>query len=148
MKKHTLLTVLIALALVLTACGGKSDLAKHSDQWDKQAISHYRFDLTIGCFCAFRSLNPVSVEVQDGKIVSMIGSDGQPLSADIRSTFEPAATMEGLFALAGENLANADHVEIAYDATYGFPTSIYVDRIEQAADDEISYTVENFEVLK
>ena len=61
---------------------------------------------------------------------------------------DPAGTVEGLFAIAGENLANADKVEIAYDATYGFPVSIVVDRIEMAMDDEISYYVENFEILE
>ncbi|MBI2333200.1 MAG: hypothetical protein HYU84_13770, partial [Chloroflexi bacterium] len=55
--------------------------------------------------------------------------------------------IENLFAVAEESLANADKVEITYDPTYGFPASIAVDQIEMAMDDEISYSVENFEVL-
>jgi hypothetical protein len=42
---------------------------------------------------------------------------------------------------------DADEVLVTYDATYGFPTSISIDQIKEAVDDEISYQVENFEVL-
>lgn len=148
MKKHTLFIVLIVFTLVLAACGGKSDLAKHRDQWEAQGISHYRFDLTIACFCPFSDIIPVRVEVQDGKIVSMLDTNGHPLRPEIQATFAAAGTIDNLFDLAGENLTNADKVEITYDEQYGFPASISVDRIELAVDDEISYFVENFEVLK
>jgi hypothetical protein len=148
MKKHILLTVLLTLALALSACGAKSELDSNREKWEGQSVTHYRFDLTIACFCPFRSVMPVKVEVLDGKIVSITDINGQPLDDLFRSTFEEAGTVENLFALAEENLANADKVEIVYDATYGFPASIVVDRIEMAMDDEISYFVENFEVLE
>lgn len=148
MNKRTLLFVLLILTLVLAACGGGSALTKNRDKWASQGIGHYRFELTISCFCPFFEVNPVTVEVLDGKIVSMTGADGQPLPDNFRSEFEQAGTVELLFAIAEENIANADQVDVTYDATYGFPASIIVDRIELAIDDEISYFVENFEVLK
>ena len=148
MNKRTILFVLLILSLVLAACGGGSALAKNRDKWTSQGIGHYRFELNISCFCPFFEVNPVTVEVLDGKIVSMTGADGQPLPEQFRSEFEQAGTMDLLFAIAEENIANADQVDVTYDATYGFPSSIIVDRIELAMDDEISYYVENFEVLK
>ena len=148
MNKRALLFVLLILTLILTACGGQSALARNRDKWNAQGISHYRFDLTISCFCPFYEVNPVAVEVLDGKIVSMTGADGQPLPEQYRSEFEQAGTMELLFAIAKENLANADQVDVTYDAAHGFPSSTVVDRIKLAVDDEISYYVENFEVLK
>jgi hypothetical protein len=146
MKTKT--TLIILLALVLSACGAKSDLTSNREKWDNQKITHYRFNLTIACFCPFREVMPVTVEVKDGQIVSMLDAQGKPLDENFRATFEQAGTIEALFAVAEENLANADKVEITYDGTYGFPASIVVDRIKQAVDDEISYYAENFEVLQ
>jgi hypothetical protein len=148
MKTKISLIILLALSLVLSACGGKSDLASNREKWDGQKITHYRFNLTIACFCPYYEINPVTVEVQDGQIVSMLDAQGNPLAENYRSAFEQAGTIEALFAVAEENLANADKVEIVYDNTYGFPASIVVDRIKLAVDDEISYYAENFEVLK
>lgn len=148
MKKRTLLIAVLVLALTLSACGAKSDMAKNRDKWNSLGVSHYTFELTISCFCPFFEVNPVTVEVKDGKIVSMTDASGQPLKAEFAQTFEEAATVEGLFAIAEENLANADEVEVTYDAQYGFPASIVVDRIKMAVDDEISYHVEAFQVLQ
>jgi hypothetical protein len=138
---------LLILALSLSACGGKSELGENRAKWDLAEVTHYRFDLTISCFCPFMEIVPVTVEVKDGQIVSLTDVNGQPLADSFRATFEEAATVEGLFAIAAENLANADKVEIVYDAQYGFPASIVVDRIRMAADDEISYYAEAFEAL-
>ena len=148
MNKRTSLFVILTLALLLSACGGQSELAKNRDKWTSQGINHYRFNLTISCFCPFQEVNPVTVEVLDGRIVSMSGADGQPLDESFRSTFDQAGTVDLLFAIAEDNLAHADQVSVTYDATYGFPTSIVVDRIKMAIDDEISYYVAKFEVLE
>ena len=148
MNKRTLLFVFLTLTLILSACGGQSALNQNRDKWTAQGISHYRFNLTVSCFCPFFEVNPVTVEVLDGKIVSMTGADGQPLPDNFRSEFERAGTVEQLFAIVEYSLANADQVEVTYDAGYGFPSSISVDQIKMAMDDEISYYVENFEVLK
>jgi hypothetical protein len=148
MKKRTLLIAILILALTLSACGAKSDLAKNHEKWTSSGVSHYRFELTISCFCPFMDVIPVTVEVKDGKIVSMTDVNGQPLKEEFAQTFEEAATVEGLFAVAEENIANADEVEVTYDAQYGFPASIVVDRIKMAVDDEISYYVGAFKVLE
>lgn len=148
MKKRTLLIAVLILALTLSACGAKSDLAKNREKWVSSGVSHYRFELTISCFCPFMDIIPVTVEVKDGKIVSMTDASGQPLREEFRASFEQAATVEGLFAIAEENLTNADQVEITYDAKYGFPASIVVDRIKLAVDDEISYHVSAFKALE
>jgi hypothetical protein len=42
----------------------------------------------------------------------------------------------------------ADEVVVVYDTTYGFPTSITIDQIKEATDDELYVTVENFEILQ
>ena len=148
MKKQTLLIALLVLALTLSACGGKSELGKNRDKWDSAGVTHYRFELTISCFCPFMDIMPVVAEVKDGQIVSLTDVNGQPLSENFRDTFERAATVEGLFAVAEDSLSNADQVEVTYDAKYGFPASIVVDQIKLAIDDEIAYYVGAFKVLE
>jgi hypothetical protein len=147
MKKRTLLIALLILALTLSACGAKSELGKNRDKWESMGVTHYRFELRISCFCPFMDIMPVTVEVKDGKIVSLTDASGQPLRDEFRTTFGEAATVEDLFAIAKENLSNADQVEVTYDATYGFPSSIVVDRIKMAVDDEIAYYVGAFKAL-
>ena len=148
MKKRTLLIALLILTLALSACGGKSKLDKNRAKWEAAGVSHYRFELTISCFCPFMNVVPVTVDVKDGQIVSLTDANGQPLREEFRSLFEEAATVEGLFAVAEENLSNADQVEVTYDAEYGFPVTIVVDRIKLAVDDEIAYYVGAFKVLQ
>ena len=148
MKKRTLLTILLILVLSLSACGARSELDRNREKWESSGVSHYRFELTISCFCPFMDIIPVVVEVKDGKILSMTGADGKPLTGEFRATFEQAGTVEALFAIAGANLAEADKVEITYDLQYGYPASIKVDRIKLAVDDEISYYIGSFKVIE
>lgn len=90
---------------------------------------------------------PLNVEVQNGQVVSMTDVNGQPVPADLAGNFDKAATMERLFVIAAEALKTADQVQVKYDAKYGFPTSIQIDPIKQATDDEIAYTVSDFEIV-
>ena len=108
---------------------------------------HYRFQLVISCFCPFQEVMPVTVEVQNGSILSLTDVNGQPLDEQFRATFEEAATVEGLFSLAAEALKDADKVTVTYDPNLGIPVSIDIDWIELAIDDEISYHVRGFEAL-
>ena len=147
MKKQTLTIAILILSLLLSACGAKTELGKNRDKWDAANIRHYTFELTVSCFCPFMEIMPIVVEVEDGKIVSMRDVNGQPVAGEFSQYIEEAATIEGLFALTEENLSNPDKVEVTYDAQYGFPISIRVDRIEMAMDDEISYYVESFKAL-
>ncbi len=147
MTKRTLTLAILILALTLSACGPRTELEKNRDKWNTMRIGHYRFELMISCFCIFSEVMPVTVEVKNGKIVSMIGLNGQPLHEDFRQYVDEAATIEGLFAVAAKSLSEADKAEVTYDAKYGFPASIVVDWVEMAVDDEISYYVNQFEEL-
>ena len=56
--------------------------------------------------------------------------------------------MDTLFTQLKDALTEADKVEVTYDPTYGFPAILAIDQIEQAMDDELYITVDNFEILK
>lgn len=148
MKKFTLLF----LALILAACsaGTETELSLNQQKWQDAGITHYRFELNVGCFCAFRSQMPASVEVQDGEVVSIIGADGNPVSmTDPLNEFVLRyATIGRLFSeLESDSVKEADKLTVTYDPEYGFPSQIDIDFIELAIDDELYLSASAFEPL-
>ena len=147
--------LLIIIALVLSACsaiagaaGSQSEIEKNKEKWQDAGISHYRYDLNISCFCAFRGDMPLVIEVQDGKVVSMQYQSGKAIEDVNHELFDKYATIDRLIAeLEADLNGAADKVTVEYDPTYGFPTKADIDFIEQAIDDELYLTVSNFEKL-
>ncbi|MBI5354106.1 MAG: hypothetical protein HZB50_15800 [Chloroflexi bacterium] len=145
--------ILLLLALMLTACsfGAPSELDKNRQTWQDAGITHYRFSLHIGCFCAFRDQMPLTVEVQNGEIVSMTYADGTLVDKTDPNyeTFSQHATIDRIFSELEAGLkGDADEVTVTYDSAHGFPSEIYFDYIKDAMDDELSLSVSNFEALK
>lgn len=123
-------------------------LAANREKWESQHITHYRFELHVSCFCAFRDQMPLTIEVKDGKVVSMIDSKGQPVT-QFGELFDTYNTIDKLFAKLDAALnGEADSTTVEYDSAKGFPTSIYIDYIQEAADDEIGFTVSNLTALE
>jgi hypothetical protein len=157
MKKFLLLT----LAIILSACATvanadepKSEVQLAQDKWQNANISHYRFDLFISCFCVFNEDMPLIIEVKDGEVVSMEFKSGKQIDPQLLEFFGRYETIEKLlngieksFDFEGDEQGPAEKVTVEYDATYGFPTTINIDFIQQAADDELYLTVSDFEVL-
>ena len=142
--------ILITLIFMLTACSaGGSEFSRNQQKWTDAHITHYRFVLSIGCFCAFRSQMPLVVEVLNGNVVSMIGADGVVITSEnsFYDTFAKYATIDRLFAELKADLSAADEVTVTYDSTYGFPTEINIDFIKNAADDELYLSASGFEKL-
>jgi len=148
MKKLTLM--LLPIILVACAAGGNTELSRNQSKWEKADIAHYRFDLTVGCFCPFGSQNPFTVEVQDGEIISIIDVNGEVvLSSDPMNEFIlKYATIDRLFSeLNSDSVQKADKLTATYDPVYGFPSEITIDFIERAVDDELYLSASAFEPL-
>jgi hypothetical protein len=148
MKKLTLLL----LALILAACtaGGGTELSRNQSKWQDANVTHYSFELSVSCFCLFRSQMPLTVEVQDGEIVSMIDVNGEafPMDDPMSELVMKHATIDRLFSeLGSDPVQEADHLTVSYDSTYGFPVEVAIDYIELAADDELYLSVSAFEPL-
>ncbi len=145
--------IFIVLAIAISACaiGAKNDLSANQQKWQNSGVTHYRFNLDVICFCAFRDRMPLSIEVRDGQVVSMTYADGTDIPADDpqREYFNRFATIDNLFAdLETGPASEAEEVTIQYDPTYGFPNDMNIDQIKEAIDDEYHLTVSNFEVLE
>jgi len=144
--------IIIFIVLVLTACsfGSQTELSRNQDKWQHADITHYRFELNVGCFCAFRNQMPVTVEVQNGEIVSIAGTDGSVITTDDPSYEYIAryATIDRLFSELGSNsVRKADDLTVKYDTTYGFPSETSIDFIKDAVDDELYLSASAFEPL-
>jgi hypothetical protein len=144
--------MLLFLVLILTACstGEVTEFSRNQTKWQDANISHYRFELNVGCFCAFRSQMPATVEVQGGEIVSITGADGNPIliSDPLNEYVLRFATIDRLFSeLESDSFKEADKLTVTYDSTYGFPSEIIIDFIELAIDDELYLSASAFEPL-
>lgn len=160
-------TLFIVLAIVLTACSGMAtemptqiptdiptevvvsgDLEGARQKWEAAGISHYRFNLDMVCFCAFRENMPLIIEVQDGEVISMQYENGSEIDPASLEFFQRYETIEKVFAELEKAVGGeADKVTVSYDGTYGFPEQIDIDFVEEAIDDELSMTIFGFEVL-
>lgn len=148
MKKITLLL----LALILAACSaaGGSELSRNQAKWQDAGITHYSFQLSVGCFCLFRSQMPLTIEVKDGEIVSMTDVNGEafPMDDPMSELVMKHATIDRLFSeLGSDSVQKADRLTMSFDPTYGFPVEVAIDYIELAADDELYLSVAGFEPL-
>ncbi len=145
MRKLTL----VLIALILTACSlGKSEIQRNQQKWQGAKITHYRYNLFVGCFCVFNENMPLVVEVKDGSLVSMKYQNGKEVEESNRDLFEKYATIDRIFSELETNInGKADEFTVTYDPTYGFPTKVNVDFIKKAMDDELALTVSNFEKL-
>jgi hypothetical protein len=144
---------LLLLALVLAACspGTKSEYDTNLEKWQNANVDHYRYSLSVICFCPGTDKMPLGIEVQNNEIVSMTYADGTPVpAADVQREFYSSfATIDRLFSELKTDLDGAaDEVTVTYDRTYGFPTQINIDRIKEATDDELYLTVANLEALE
>ena len=146
--------LLIVMVLILTACasvqalGNNSEIGQNQEKWQNTNISHYRYTLSISCFCVFAQDMPLVVEVQNGKVISMEYKNGKEIDSSLRELFNKYATIDRIFAEVNASLnGGADSVVVKYHPTYGFPTDVTIDVQKQAADDELYLTLSNFEKL-
>jgi hypothetical protein len=147
--------ILIVMALVLAGCAAagnaldnQSEIEQNREKWQDAGISHYRFHLSISCFCVFVEDMPLIIEVQDGEVVSMEFESGKEIDPSLLELFEKYATIDRVFAEVEAGLnGGADNVVVQYDPTYGFPAEVTLDFEQQAADDELYLTLSNLEEL-
>ena len=146
--KRTLLSIFL-IACLIAGCAplANAELSAARSRWQSAHVSHYRFGLAVSCFCAFSQRMPLTIEVKDGNLVSMLYNDGSPVPADQQPTFARYQTIDALFDFTGQSLSKADSMNIEYDRSYGFPSKVQIDFIKQAADDELSLFVRDFQVL-
>jgi Family of unknown function (DUF6174) len=117
------------------------ELDDRQGRWDEAQPPSYRFTVAAQCFCLETFTRPRSIIVEGGQVVAedpAPGDDADP---------ERVLTIEDLFDRARIAIDHADAVEIVYDNDFDFPSTIAIDDMLDAIDDEITYVVTHFEVL-
>jgi hypothetical protein len=147
--KTKIFSFIFVLVLILSACSGGSEVQQNREKWEGQSIDHYRFTVVLSCFCAFAGAE-VTYEVQNGQVVneSVQAAPDRPIdAAQVSEIYADYNTIEKVFDYVEQATNEAEGTTVEYDPTYGFPTEIAVDWIQQAADDELYLSLSNFEPL-
>lgn len=97
------------------------ELETHRADWRARRITDYRLEVSVGCFCPWRS-TPGIIEVRRGKITQLRDSAGKGMGP-VREPWS-LYSVEGLFDAVEQAVTRSDMVQVAYDDCYGFPTAI------------------------
>jgi hypothetical protein len=130
MHRRTLLRHL-TLAVAATLLAGCSELTMSGDpleahlaQWRSQNLDDYRFDFQRTCFCTPASVQPVTIEVRDGKVARVFS---RPSGQDVPSTGMVSAwpTVDDLFTQVGQaSAARVAPLVVRWDEQRGYPTYV------------------------
>lgn len=135
------LFLIVVVAFYLPRLRDKVELEINRAKWESQNITHYRFNLGINHHRFLLSdITPVTIEVQDDQIVSIVDANGVVLDQG----FETVGTVERLFDRIQKGISETETVASVYDSKYGFPTSIYIIEVFEVTEE---YTISNFEIL-
>ena len=157
MKYKRILLIIFILygVLSITGCSNhysdnKHLLKENEEKWTEQSqlfMQNYTYTLKISCFCPNKITSPVFVMVLAGKTDSVVyQSDGQPAT---ESVFNAVDRIEDLFTVIKNAIdQKVDKLMVEYDPVLGYPRQISIDHNEKAYDDETSYTVLDFAILK
>jgi len=142
---------LIWLATMSSSCSLPNpitgEIQQRKQRWIAQNIVDYRYILENSCFCIPEVTQPVKIEVRDGKRVAIAAvKDGRSVNEEYFTHYD---TIPKLFDLIQtEQDKKPSKIFVSYDLKLGFPVSIFVDRSENIADEEIRLDVYGFEVIK
>lgn len=137
-----LLVAVLASAFLGSGCNrlerdrNRADLVAARRQWQALRIVSYDYRYQNQCFCAPTVTAPVVLEVRGGAITGATRvDDGTPLGSEALVYYR---TVDDVFALIAEAIdENAAHVDVRYDPARGYPTSVFIDRDERIADEEV-----------
>lgn len=134
--------VLSVLAISLAACGileGDADARVQLNEarrlWAERSVEDYVYRYRRWCGeCLAVRTRPYRVTVHGGAIVEVLDAEtGRQAPSDY------VRTVEGLFELVEDVLDHDPYrFSVAYDPRWGFPSSLTVDYVEEAVDDEFS----------
>ena len=116
-----------------------AELSVRRADWAASGITSYRLTLELGCFCFPRG--PFTATVVDGVVAEITEGDG----GEVPEFVLDWVTVDGLF-LEIERRAHNHRLDVTYDGR-GFPITIDSDPDRNSIDEEITFSVTDFEVL-
>ena len=135
--------LLSALILLIGGCeiigpdrSENDDLADARVEWANYQDGTYSYLLNRGCFCIVAG--PHFVQVVDSQVVSAISTHSNEVVR--HEDLQYIETVEDVFDMIEDALETADKIDVEY-SEFGYPTSVDIDWIKQAVDDEMFITI-------
>lgn len=123
------------------------DLIDSRAKWDAATSDAQSVSYTAqnSCFCPPDYTRPMNITEQNGRIIDATYADtGEAVPSYIR---DGLLTMNERFdQLEEAYLSGADRVDVSYDPSLGYPSSVYVDQSFMMADEELSYTIKDLAI--
>jgi hypothetical protein len=127
------------------------ELDNNLAKWESLHISNYQIKVYLNEATSAHP-GPWTIEVRDGKAVSVIDNNGADVDADEEAFSTYAAeyyfTIPGWFRYVKETYEmKPPEVQVEFNPTYGFPDSIYIDPYTEPCCQDFTITVEDFQIL-
>ncbi|HFD11310.1 MAG TPA: hypothetical protein ENJ32_02400 [Crenotrichaceae bacterium] len=129
----------------------QNTLSENQQKWEQLSINDYSITVQKSCFCLNTDTFPIQFTVENN-LVTQSRYDCSNLRFFREEPLCEATpesrlnqTVGSLFKIVDDAIKQkADKITVEYDQTYGFPTSIAIDFIELAVDDEVNYQITNY----
>ncbi len=133
--------------LFLASCSSPNNLNNKLSNWHSQHIVNYSYDITWSCFCPDTITSKVHIIVKNSKPISRnYLSNNKPVAKEQYRFF---TTIEGIFEfLQNARAKNAYKIKEVWNRRYDYPQTVFIDYIKDAVDDEQSFVISNFKILK
>lgn len=142
-------------------CGFDEKMHKEmATLWKKQQHTHYKFDFNWSCYCTEETTQIVTLYVKFGKIykivkksdsseISLAQNEGIKVSEDKPPVAKKYFSMTILYEWFYRELKTFPFsVKIDYDKETGFIKSLFIDKVQDIADEEIGFNATNFVELE
>ncbi len=142
MRLHPASAALLLLVAMTPSCGegltgprkvAQQELNAARARWAALEVANYDYEYRMSCFCGPDALRPVVVQVRGGMVTAVRDRE----TDEPRTPLTQWATIPGLFdRIQGWIDLPANTLDVEYDPVSGIPTSVSVDPIRNAVDDE------------
>ncbi len=127
--------------------GREAELASGEELWSSLGISDYDFTVNMTCFCPPPAGTDIRLRVRDGRTISAVDSQN-PRNGIVADMSDIPDSVPAMFAAVRSAMdAEPDSISVTYDEDYGFPVSIEIDHRRAYADDEVTFSIIEFEPL-
>lgn len=138
--------------MVCTGCRGgaapelepDSTLSTERTRWESAALADYRYDFQQQCFCVREQVQPVTIEVRDGRISRVVSREsGAEITGMENLRWYTIPDLFGVVSEAQES--GIEPLVVRYDSQYGYPS--YIEAGTLANDAGVVYTASNLQPL-
>ncbi|MEK7380032.1 MAG: DUF6174 domain-containing protein, partial [Gemmatimonadota bacterium] len=137
MKRASSLGVVLLLAGCGLFTGPGDDLQDARDRWASAGLASYYFQYTQSCFCGGLANQNLMIQVTAGHVTdAWTLEDVVPVARELLPTLP---TVPDLLEIADRAVREAYRRRLSYHEFFGYPTTMDIDWIKNAADDEVVY---------